>query len=206
MELHNDARGSERAVNVDVSVLARLFEALYSDPDDSGGVGPVAPHLSYWQRVRWIRRWWVVGPSPEPWLNAGPQPEPWVVAGPGVPREVAFPQAWKGIAIGSLVTDRFISIAQIAEATGLQEGGVQRQISQFVDDICGTPPRLRWPLPFPWPGPKRDFTMEPAALIALGVHFFKASESIGDDALVSTFVKAGNQLAQIGLERLVQRL
>jgi hypothetical protein len=103
--------------------------------------------------------------------------------------------------VGRVVADRFVTMAQFADAAGEKtHDGVRRSIGQFVDDICGTPPRLRWPLAFPWPGPKRDFKIEPVARVGMGIELFKASESMSDSTIASDLAEAGNRLAQTGLE------
>jgi hypothetical protein len=175
-----------RNLTFHVRALARLFDAFQPAPGDECDWGPTGPVVN--EKILWVR-----GPAP------GSRPEP--------SRAGRCPDRWKGMLVGRIVADRFVTMAQLADAgaRALHEG-VERQIRQFVDDWCGTPPRLRWPLllPFPWPDPTEDPRVDPVVLVGMGVQFFTASERLPDAAVASNLADAGLRLAQTGLERLGQ--
>jgi hypothetical protein len=78
-------------------------------------------------------------------------------------------------------------------------------IVQFVDDICGTPPK--WPLP--WPPPNRRMAMDPeglpaAYLLAAGARFRAAADLLEAHPLQAEFSAAADRLFETGLSRLTQ--
>jgi hypothetical protein len=178
---------------VHVSTLARLFEGVgHLDPDGwPDKPGPGGPHIFGFLRAL---------------LN--PQPLP--------PRSLhAFsanaydptPVPWRGAAVATVVADRLVMMVQTAETFGVDRQAVGKQIAEFVDDWCGTPPR-RWP--FPWPPWRfglrdpRDFSVQPAELVQIGIAIYRAAEALGGNEFAGDLVNAANQFAQTGLERLDQ--
>lgn len=193
-----------------VSSLSKLLESLgYPNPEDDDGpwgpIGPVSKNFS-WVALnpqplppKWMEQ--VVGrmgPFPQPWREE-PDPLPWRgKAGP-------TPNPWMATMIARLTIDRIVGMAQFAEGMGGESFArtARGTISDFVDDWCGTPPRPRWPLP--WPFPLRlndDMKIQPADLIVMGIQFHRAAEAMAGSPLAADLADAGNRLAQTGLERI----
>jgi hypothetical protein len=198
----NDGTESSN-LNLRVKSLARLLDELgLPDPDDpDGGWGPIGPV------VRGIN-WAALNPQPLPprlvidiLKLLGPQPDPWrVKKGPS-------PDPWRGVLLARVEIDRVVGLAQMAEAVGGEQGRevVRRRIAEIVDEWCGTPPKPRWPLPWPFPLRWRDedeFKIGPADLVLMGAQFHRTAEALGDSALAEDFAAAADRLTQTGLERL----
>jgi hypothetical protein len=78
-------------------------------------------------------------PDPSPWRErVSPDPEPWIVS----------------YAVSFLVSA--VSVKDVAGRVSSEKARAQMvsradaSIEAFLDDYCGTPPRL---IPWPWPGP-----------------------------------------------------
>lgn len=182
--------------------LVRLLDELgYPDPDDAdGGWGPIGPV------VRGIN-WAALNPQPLPprWVidmlrRFGPQPDPWRV------KEGPHPDPWKSALLARLEIDRVVVLAQTAAVVGGEQGRevVRRRLAEIVDEWCGTPPKPRWPLPWPFPLRWRNEELKigPADLVLMGVQFHKTAEALGDSGLAEEFTAAADRLTQTGLERL----
>jgi hypothetical protein len=184
-----------------VGSLARLLETLgRPNPDDADDDwGPFGPYVraerGIWKLVG--RHYTVRELHPPPVDTEGPVPQPW--AGRGI-----FTQRVTGTLVGRALAERFVTIAQITQVAPDGERILKGHLEQLVDDLCGTPPRLRWPLPVPWPGPKKDPRVAPQDLVAIGIQLFTAGERIGDAGIAAQFAAAGERLAQVGLERLAR--
>lgn len=172
--------------------LARLLDELgYPDLDDAdGGWGPIGPVV---RGLTWAA------------LNPQPLPPRWVIeilkgVGPS-------PDPWKGVLLARVEIDRVVGLAQMAEAVSGEQGRevVRRRLAEIVDEWCGTPPKPRWPLPWPFPLRWRnaeEFKIGPADLVVMGAQFHKTAEALGDSALAEDFAAAADRLTQTGLERL----
>jgi hypothetical protein len=199
-------------LNLQVKSLARLLDALgYPNPDDPDGdwgpIGPVVRGLS-WVALnpqplppRWVAEILKqFGPHPDPWRE-GPGPQPWKgKAGP-------VPDPWKSALIARAEIDRVVGLARMVEAVGGErQGVVRRQLAEFLDEWCGTPPRPRWPLPWPFPFKLRDEELKigPADLVLMGLQFHKAAEALSDSGLAEDFIATAHRLTQTGMERLEQ--
>ena len=198
-----------RNLNLQVKSIARLLDALgYPNPDDpDGDWGPIGPVV---HGISWVAlnpqplppRWVVgiikqFGPHADQWTE-GPGPQPWKKPGP-------VPDPWKGALLARVEIDRMVVLARMVEAVGGErQGVVRRQLAEILDEWCGTPPRPRWPLPWPFPFKWRDeeFKIGPADLILMGVQFHKAAEGLRDSGLAEDFAAAADRLTQTGLERL----
>lgn len=183
--------------------LARLLDELgYPDPDDAdGGWGPIGPVV---RGLAWAA------------LNPQPLPPRWVIEilkgfglhpDPRREKEGPSPDPWKGALLARVEIDRVVGLAQMAEAVSGEQGRevVRRRLAEMVDEWCGTPPKPRWPLPWPFPLRWRDgdeFKIGPADLVVMGAQFQKTAEALGDSALAEDFAAAADRLTQTGLERL----
>ena len=188
-------------LNLQVKSIARLLDALgYPDPDDADGdwgpIGPVVRGLT----------WAALNPQPLPprWVveiikQFGPLPDPWKEkAGP-------HPDPWKGALLARFEIDRMVGLARMVEAVdgNRRQDGIRRQLAEIIDEWCGTPPRPRWPLPWPFPFSLReDFSIGPIDLVMMGVQFHKAAEALRDSPLAEDFSAAANRLTKTGLQRL----
>lgn len=77
-------------------------------------------------------------PDPSPWVQINPDPAPWIVQ-----NAVSF--------VVSAVTVKDVAVNVPDETERKQMiSGADAAIAAFLDDYCGTPPRL---IPWPWPGP-----------------------------------------------------
>lgn len=209
-------------LNLQVKSIARLLDALgYPNPDDpDGNWGPIGPVV---RGISWAAlnpqplppRWAVeiikqfgplpdpwrekLGPLPEPWrVKEGPHPDPWrATVGPD-------PIPWKGALLARFEIDRMVGLARMVEAVNGGHGhdGIRRQLAEIIDEWCGTPPRPRWPLPWPFAFGLEEFNIGPVDLVMMGVQFHKAAEALRDSALAEDFSAAANRLTQTGLERL----
>jgi hypothetical protein len=168
----------DRTIAVSASALARLLALLNPNPDDPNEPhGPGGPVIRGGRAVRLLRE--LLGRDPGH------------VSGPG------DPEPWRYHAVGAYAADRLVDVAQITNGPGQQEV-LQQRLAEFVDDFCGTPPRVRWP----WPGPKRDLSVNPAEQVLVGVQFLTAAGSIEDPLVASAVADAGERIAQTGFARL----
>ena len=131
-------------ITLSTSVLADLLDYL-PNPDDPGPVGPWGPV------IRWLDSGdaqpaaptaarVVFGPRPEPW---GPGPIPW--------RWAALAQATISAHLERLEMAGIIIVSGDTERAARASS---ESLTQFVDEICGTPP-YKGPFPRPW-GPLLD--------------------------------------------------
>jgi len=98
------------------------------------------PHLATMEAVE---------PDPSPWRQVNPDPVPWIVQ-----NAVSF--------LVSAVTVKDVAV-NVPSETARKEmiSGADAAIAAFLDDYCGTPPRL---IPWPWPGPPPWVTQIASAL------------------------------------------
>lgn len=79
---------------------------------------------------------------------------------------------------------------------------IQRNVSELVDDWCGTRPH---PRPYPWPwGPiiRGTDKLPPIELIVAGAQFQKAADALDSSVLREAFQEAANRLLKTGVSRL----
>jgi hypothetical protein len=187
-------------------LLVRVFEGLgfYPNPDaPDGDWGPAGPYAHLIQELFRSRAAAVLGPHPEPWRFSevfGPRPEPW---------RVGSGKLWNDVARSRSAAKSLVDLTYTANALGDEPArSFALRISEFVDDWCGTPPRLHIPLPGPgdpWPGGGDEpRPISPVALTMMGADLFRASRALGDSLLGNQLADAGERLAQTGLERLGQ--
>jgi hypothetical protein len=82
--------------------------------------------------------WQMAEPTPSPWEQMTPDLAPWFVR-----NAVSF--------LVSAVTVKDIAVNVTDETARKQMvSGADAAIAAFLNDYCGTPPRL---IPWPWPGP-----------------------------------------------------
>jgi hypothetical protein len=180
-------------LTVSRSALACLLNHVYPNLDDAGPYGPYGPVIR-----RFIEQ---AGPLPDPWWAlARPSPQPWRgLAGP-------FPQPWRGL-VGATATIRYtLEQQQLAESIGAGDRAIESAhttIQRFVDDFCGTPPRLRWP--FPWPPPKwweLDDELGPIDVLVAGAQFHRIAEAMPKNPLATDFDAGADKLFDAGLQQL----
>jgi len=179
-----------------VSLLAELGFPNPDDPD--GNWGPIGP---------------IVGGIDEVALNPQPLPPKWIVElirriSPGPipwkPKLGPLPDPWRAAFIARFEIDRMVGAAQLAgiAATDQGVGLVKRRISEFFDEWCGTVPKVRWPLPYPFPFRLEEIKFGAADLVMMGMQFHQAARAFADTALAAEFSAAGDRITQTGLERL----
>lgn len=148
------------------------------------------------------------------WLRllATLRPELWELVGGGfggqralnpqpVPPRTAF---LAGLA--AAVAERALLLRDIADwlrPRGAEQAGIiiiGGIVSRFVDDICGTPFRPRWP--FPWPPPPWFVeSMSMTDFLAIGAEFDRqAAETVHAD-LRAEFKQASEKLARTAMSR-----
>jgi hypothetical protein len=167
---------SERTLAVPSSALATLLESLFPPDDSDHPWGPIGPVV---RRLRDLRL--LLEPNPDPWRTPrqGPQPDP-----------------WRFVTVAGLAADRLVTLGQITITPDTQRA-FQDRLSAFVDDFCGTPPRLRWPFP-----PRKDLVIDSISQVVVGVSFLRASAEIDDALCSSALANAGEKIAQVGLRQL----
>ena len=129
-----------------------------------------------------------------PWLRLNPQPLP--------------PKGhWRSANAARTIIAQVLTLHELTEALA-SDGGerglgvIQRKLSEFVDEWCGTRPH---PKPFPWPwGPFVSGTeeLQPIELIVAGAQFQKAADALEGNALQESFEGAADRLLQTGVSRL----
>jgi hypothetical protein len=160
------------------SVFASVLNNLYPRDDDPGPYGPFDPVI---RRVA------------ELMLN--PQPLP--------PKQAWQRDAWFGAAAAD-ATIRYAldrqELAESVDAPNRINELVRASIQQFVDDLCPQPPRPpRWP--FPWPRPKwwEQGEIGPLDVLVAGARFYRAAETMPDNALAADFDAGADTLFEAGL-------
>jgi hypothetical protein len=174
-------------------VLIELLERASPDPCEPYGCDPSEPGGS--------PPWSGPEPLPDPpprefprWLRLNPQPLP--------PRG-----HWRAANAARTIIAQALTLHELTEALapigGEQALGViQRKVSEFVDDWCGTRPH---PKPFPWPwGPivRGTEELQPIELIVAGAQFQKAADALEGNPLRESFEGAADRLLQTGVSRL----
>jgi hypothetical protein len=165
--------------------LIELLERASPDPCEPYGCDPSEPpneppEPPIWEFPRWLR------------LN--PQPLP--------------PKGhWRSANAARTIIAQALTLHEWTEALA-SDGGeralgvIEREVSEFVDDWCGTRPH---PKPFPWPwGPivRGTEELQPIELIVAGAQFQKAADALGGHALQERFERAADRLLQTGVSRL----
>jgi hypothetical protein len=176
----------DRTITLSRSTVFRLVDAIsYPNPDDSGPIGPGGPVIrSPFREIDWV----LLNPQPLPPKIAtallkerlGPQPEPWRV----------------GVMTRSVIASM---LSEIPSAGEHALRGVRTQLSDLVDDWCGThPPRSPWPWP---PRPRRD-SLFGEELIVAGAQFGRMADTMSGHPLQEDFAAAAGQLFEAGLKQL----
>ena len=180
-------RSRTEHISLTRSAFASLLDSvLYPNPDDSGSpgnpFGPYGPGGPVMQR--WL--WAALNPQPLPpgpdpyaslsWIALNPQPLP-----PG-------PDPYRGGFAARVVISRAIAQHDIAQVLGdqLSERSiiiVGGKVSEIVDEWCGTPVPGHH-------GPGPHFI----GLLAAGVQFQKAADTMRDNSLRSVFADAAEKL------------
>jgi len=125
----------------------------------------------------------------EVWFN--PQPDP-----PGSLRQ----DPWRSVSASRTI----ISVAALATSGGAnQEDGLPRSramLKAFVDDFCGTGPRVL--LPAPWP----RFDLKPNALdiVIAAAQFHSAANALKDQPLGKDLADGAERLLQAAVQKLAR--
>jgi hypothetical protein len=156
-----------------------LLNVAYPPPDDAGPYGPFGPVIRQFVEQ-------MLNPQPLP-PKAGPVPHPWV-----------------GAAAGSAMVRYALDRQELAESVGARNDSLGAGIQKFVDDFCGTPPRLYWP--FPWPRPKwwdlAEGQVGAVDVLVAAAQFHRVAETMPDNALAPYFDEGANTLFETGLHQL----
>jgi hypothetical protein len=160
------------------SVLARLINDAYPDPDDAGPYGPYGPVL---RRVV------------EAMLN--PQPLP--------PKARRLPDGWFGAAAAGATIRYALDRQELAAAAGQVNDSVPASIRRFIEDFCGTPPRKPWPLPYPPPKWWRDVEeIGPVDVLVAAAQFHRVAETMPDNPLAAEFDTGADKLFDASIQQL----
>jgi hypothetical protein len=178
--------------------LIKLLERASTDPCEPWGCDPSEPPPG---------SGWPPDPLPDPerwailnllgrldWVRLNPQPLP--------PRG-----HWRPTWVARMTIARALDLHETAEALAgdggeRARGMIERNVSELVDDWCGTRPHPR-PYPRPW-GPlvRGTEVLQPIDLIIAGAQFQKAADALAGSALQATFEGAADRLLATGLSRL----
>jgi hypothetical protein len=165
--------------------LIELLERASPDPCEPYGCDPSEPPDEPPEPPIWL--------FPR-WLRLNPQPLP--------PRG-----HWRSANAARTIIAQVLTLHELTEALA-SDGGeralgvIQRKVSEFVDDWCGTRPH---PKPFPWPwGPivRGTEELQPIELIIAGAQFQKAADALEGNPLRESFEGAADRLLQTGVSRL----
>jgi hypothetical protein len=114
---------------------------------------------------------------------------------------------WRPASVARLAISQSLAMHELAEVLA-PDGGkravdlIQRNVSDLVDDWCGTRPH---PKPYPWPwGPiiRSTDELQPIELIVAGAQFQKAADALNNSVLRDAFQEAANRLLKTGVARL----
>ena len=166
--------------------LIKLLERASPDPCEPYGCDPSEP-----------------GPS-EPH-----EPPPWEFPRAlRLNREPLPPKGhWRPASVARNAIAQSLAMHEWAEVLAADGGKravdiIQRNVSELVDDWCGTRPH---PRPYPWPwGPivRGTDELQPIELIVAGAQFQKAVDALNSSVLRETFQEAANRLLKTGVSRL----
>jgi hypothetical protein len=119
------------------------------------------------------------------------------------------PKAYFAMALAQEVIDRAGMMHEIA--AGLNDDSEQRgiiivggYITKFVDDICPTPPRIKFPRmkwPFP-PEPDPNPSWSGLELAIIGTHFQNEARITGNKGIQKVFNEAGEKLLEAAISRI----
>lgn len=211
-----------------VSFVRELFNGGYPNPDGEPlPPGPWDPviraalkrmaNLYPWHfhpkqpRPNWVTQLYGIadGLQTDPWQPAGPSPEPWdLINGMSDSLAELNPQPLPPVflfaaAIANQILGNAVSRQELIDLIGTedQERSTER-INRFIDDFCGTVPKikLRWPIPGPQP-PWWNTELSGAQLIVMGVQFENAAGTVFNKGLQKAFTSAGVKFIKAGLAR-----
>ena len=148
----------------------------------------------------------------DPWEPPNEPPEPPIWEFPRSlrlnPQPLPPKGHWRATNAARTIIAQALTMHELTEALA-SDGGertlgvIQRKVSAFVDDWCGTP--SHYPRPFPWPwGPivRGTEELQPIELIVAGAQFQKAADALEGTALQESFEGAADRLLQTGVSRL----
>ena len=188
----------KKTLNISKAVLVSVVDSVLNpNPDDSGQshgpFGPWGPGGPVTSNLLWA----LLNPQPlppgppDPWLSKlawvllNPQPLP-----PG-------PDPYRAALLAHTMVSRAFEQYQFAEVLGAGKersaGGARvigSQLSKFIDEYCGTPPRHG-------PKPPRPFDF-----LVAGAQFQKAADSSPDHPLQEHFSSAADKLFETGLRQM----
>jgi hypothetical protein len=174
--------------------LIKLLETASLDPCEPYGCDPSEPPPGSSEPPQFPG--WEIGNvlGRLDWVRLNPQPLP--------------PKGhWRSASVARITIARALALHETAEALA-GDGGeralgmIQRNVSELVDDWCGTRPH---PRPFPWPwGPivRGTDELQPIDLLVAGAQFQKAAYALEGSALPAAFQGAADRLLKTGLSRL----
>ncbi len=139
---------------------------------------------------------WDLWGNPLAHVALNPQPLP--------PGDIAF-----AFALAQEVIDRALLLHDVAAGLHPDESGQAAAVSSglvrnFADAVCPFPPQIKIPRkkgPFPVP-PDAEAGWSAIELMAVGISFVQAAESIAVPALQEALHAAGNQIMDTGFSRL----
>jgi hypothetical protein len=167
------------------------------------------PHPEPWRHLLWV----LLNPQPLP--PRGPSPDPWrilasVLLNPQpLPPKGPHPDPWRAGLLTRAFIDHAVTQAQQVELNSgdHEERGmesIRMQISEFVDDYCGTRGPRRWPPPWPGPLGPRQVSFHALDLLAAGAQFQKAADAAANSPLHADFTSAADRLFETGVGQLEQ--
>ncbi|MFN2104648.1 MAG: hypothetical protein ACK2UJ_07235 [Candidatus Promineifilaceae bacterium] len=195
----------EDPITLSRAQLGRLVQGLagiagYPNPEDPHEPGPWDPVIqnAFLNRADLV----LAGPQPQPWKSIN-----WALLNP---QPLPPHEQWAQIAARAIVGDirtRMALMQSLPEEfhAPIVEG-IQANLSQFADEVCGSEP-WRWPFPPPRPWPPepdpdpREMLANPLDLIIMGVVFDSLAGTVSDE-LQGPLQDAAAAIQNAGFERL----
>jgi hypothetical protein len=168
----------------------------YEDPDNPSPPGPWDPVIRNAFEQTTLR----LGPFPDPWRTSRASKLDWVALNPQpLPPRTAFL-----VELAKQVADRGVLMQEVAD--NIHHGGEQQGIiivggyfSSFVDFVCGSVGRPKFPFPPP-KGVDGD-RLSPLELLTMAAVFEDYSQTVVGDSLRQELSNTGAKLSQAALPR-----
>jgi hypothetical protein len=208
----------ELSQNIQVNKLtfAHLITQLFNpNPDDPGsGDNPFGPYGPGGPVMTDIALLKVIMESVSQYLGVNPQPIP--------PKAHRLLHRQKIVLLTQSIINQVVKQYQAVELMGSNAqsekalGVLKTWLARFVDDWCATPPRFRFPIPFPPPNPwTLNFSAyewqnqplnvsqtHPVDLLVVGAEFLKTADYLTNTPLSMLFAASADRFFEAGLAQI----